>query len=51
MIKASLTIKSPIRTYIRKIWFRDENEIHLYKGVVRTVEGSEVTNVVITTRN
>lgn len=50
MIKASLTIKSPIRTCIRKIWLRDENEIHLLKGVIRRIENSEVTDVVITAR-
>ena len=49
MIKASLTVKHPtFGLSVRKIWFRDKDEIYRYKGAVRTIEGTEVTNIVIT---
>lgn len=48
MVKASLTIKSSFGLFIRKIWFRDKNEIYLYKGAIKTMSGEEVTNIVIT---
>lgn len=47
MIKARLTIKSSIRTFVRKLEFPSKEEISVYKGLVKTVEGSEVTNVMI----
>ena len=47
MIKARLTIKSPIRTFVRKLEFRSKEELHIYKEIVKTVEGSEVIDTMI----
>ena len=47
MIRANLTIKTPNRTFIRKLTFRDKQEMYFYKVVVKTIENYEVTNIVI----